>query len=274
MKTTLSKYALYEQAVQSPELHRYWFHKIYEDLFRRRPHRLREDFCGTFLLSRSWVAAHPKNTALALDLDPEPLNYGKKNHLPALSPGAKKRLQILQQNVISVTRPQSDLIVACNFSFCTFKDRKTLIAYFKKCRQSLANPGALVLELAGGPGMIGSLRETKMVRTTPQNSKNPKAREKFQYIWDQRSFDPIQRNGHYAIHFKLADGRRLNNAFTYDWRMWTIPEVRDALLEAGYKETAVYWETEHGGRGTGEFVRIEKGDNAFSWVAYIAALKH
>jgi hypothetical protein len=65
----------------------------------------------------------------------------------------------------------------------------------------------------------------------------------------------------------------MKDAFTYDWRLWTIPELRDAMLEAGFSDVAVFWETEHRGEGTGEYVRMEHGDNAYAWVAYVAGLR-
>ena len=65
----------------------------------------------------------------------------------------------------------------------------------------------------------------------------------------------------------------MHDTFTYDWRLWTIPEVREAMREAGFDQTAVYWETEHKGEGTGEYVRSEHGDNAYAWVAYIVGVK-
>ena len=118
--------------------------------------------------------------------------------------------------------------------------------------------------------------------------------KKFLYFWDQKSFDPITRRARYAIHFKIppksgakskttqsktgakkaiqnVDGVDLKNAFTYDWRLWTIPELRDALADAGFKQNFVYWETSHKGEGTGEYTRSESGDNAFSWITYIVA---
>jgi len=36
----------------------------------------------------------------------------------------------------------------------------------------------------------------------------------------------------------------------------------------------VYWETEHKGVGTGEFVRTEHGDNAHAWISYIVGIKN
>jgi hypothetical protein len=65
----------------------------------------------------------------------------------------------------------------------------------------------------------------------------------------------------------------MRNAFTYDWRIWSIPELRDLLIEAGFTETAVYWETEHKGEATGEYAKSELGDNAYSWIAQVVAIK-
>ena len=125
--------------------------------------------------------------------------------------------------------------------------------------------GVVILEMAGGPGMITIGKETKTL--------TDKDKKKFTYIWDQRSFNPVDRNAHYAIHFKLPNGKSLNNAFTYDWRLWTIPEVRDVFAEAGFKKTYVYWENEHKGKGTGEYSQTEHADNAFAWIAYVVAVR-
>ena len=98
-------------------------------------------------------------------------------------------------------------------------------------------------------------------------------RPKFKYIWDQKKFNPINREGHYSIHFKLPGGGQLKNAFTYHWRIWTIPEVRDALREAGFRDSVVFWETSYRGEGTGEFVKTEKGDNDWTWLGYVAGVR-
>ncbi len=258
---TREKYRLYERSVQSPEYHIQWFVDVYRELRKKYARRLREDFCGTFRLSAEWVKRNRNNEALGLDLDPEPLEYGRQTHLAPLTPSQKKRLKVLRKNVISTTKPASDIVIACNFSFCTFRDRPTLVKYFKAVRKSLRPDGLFILDLAGGPGMIEEMRERKVLRT--------KGKTLATYIWDQQSFDPIHREGHWAIHFRFPGGRRMEEAFHYHWRLWTIPEVRDALIEAGFADSTVYWETEHDGEGTGEYVRSEKGDNAYAWVTYI-----
>lgn len=265
MSRGYNKYDLYERSVQSAEYHAAWFVSIYKDIHGKYPKHLREDFCGTFQISCEWVKKNRNNTAIAIDLDPEPLAYGKRRNYSELNKDQKGRLQLLRKNVLIPTQPKRDVIVAGNFSFFIFKKRSELLTYFRACQRSLETGGALILESAGGPGMISKSVERK---TVPLNKT-----EKFTYIWDQKSFDPISRNGKYSIHFKLPNGKTLRNAFHYDWRLWTIPETRDALLEAGFTKTYVYWETEHRGRGTGEYLQTESADNAYSWIAYIVGVK-
>ena len=266
---TQLRYRLYEKSVQSPEVHVEMFDTFYREIRESAPRSLREDFCGTFSVSCQWVRSAQDRTALGLDLDPEPLLYGRQKHWSRLSPAQKKRIRILQKNVVSKTTPGSDVIVACNFSFCVFKQRRFLIDYFRSCLQSLSSKGILVLELAGGPGMIESMRERRQI---PLNRK-----EKFTYIWDQKSFDPVSHDGHYAIHFVLKgkDGKRkrIENAFVYDWRMWTIPELRECLIEAGFPSTTVFWESEHQGVGTGEYHQTTQGSNDYAWISYIIGVR-
>ncbi|MBI3555632.1 MAG: class I SAM-dependent methyltransferase [Deltaproteobacteria bacterium] len=261
----IDKYHFYEESVQSPEEDIELFIRLYKQARHREPRRLREDFCGTFKLACEFVKLDRRNTAEGLDLDPEPLAYGRRRHFSRLTLDQKSRLDILQRNVISVSRQKTDLIVANNFSFFIFRERKTLVDYFKACRRSLRRGGVLVLEMVGGPGFVEKTREQRTIKMM--------GKAKFKYIWDQRSFNPINREGHYSIHFKLPNGRQAKHAFSYHWRIWTIPEVRDALREAGFKDTCAYWETSHRGVATGEFIRTEKGDNDWTWLAYIGGMK-
>ena len=96
----------------------------------------------------------------------------------------------------------------------------------------------------------------------------------FTYIWDQDEFNPITHDCKFYIHFKLRQGKTIRKAFTYDWRLWTIPEVEDVLKEAGYKEVRVYWEDEdEDGEGNGVYRRRKSAENSLSWIAYIVAIK-
>jgi hypothetical protein len=264
-----NKYALYEASVQSPDVSIEWYVKIFKELRGIYPKFLREDFCGTFALSCEWVKRNRNNRAIGLDLDPEPLEYGKTHHLAKLKPEQRSRMKVFKKNVLERTSPGADVIMAGNFSFFCFQERKTLMKYLRTCVASLKpKQGILVLEMAGGPGMIQKMKEQRTIK----RKSSPVT-----YIWDQRSFNPITRNAHYSIHFKFNKGphrgKIMKHAFTYDWRVWTIPEVRDAMAEAGFSRSVVFWEASHKGNNTGEYLQTEDGDNAFSWIAYVVGLR-
>ena len=65
----------------------------------------------------------------------------------------------------------------------------------------------------------------------------------------------------------------MEQAFTYHWRLWTLPEIRELLLEAGFRQVDVYWEgtDKNSEEGDGEFKPSEVGDADASWVCYIVA---
>lgn len=264
-KPKKNKFALYENSVQSPETHAKWFVDTYKELRGKYPRHLREDFCGTFQLATHWVCRNQNNTAEGLDIDAEPLRYAQKHHWPLLNASQKKRLSVIQQNVFSVSETKADIICACNFSFFVIQKRKDLVDYFRFCLRSLKADGILILEMAGGPGMMEVTKESKVVYSNGKRA--------FTYIWDQKSFDPIHQRGKYAIHFRFSNRDVMHDAFTYDWRLWTVPEIREALEDAGFKRTYVYWETEHMGEPTGEFIRSEVGDNAYAWIAHVVGSK-
>ena len=48
------------------------------------------------------------------------------------------------------------------------------------------------------------------------------------------------------------------DAFTYEFRMWSITEIRDLFEEAGFSKSLVYWEGfDEDGLGNGEFHATE-----------------
>ncbi len=261
-----NKYLYYENSVQTPEEHVNIFDRMFQELRGKLALSLREDFCGTYLISGEWVKSHPKRTSLGLDLDPEPLEYGRTHGFKKLAPSEQKRITILPQDVTIPTKRKFDVIGAGNFSFYIFKEREILKKYFKSALQSLNSDGIFVLEMAGGPGFIASGKEQKTYTV--------KGLGRYTYFWDQKSFDPINHHGNYAIHFRDADGVLHKNVFTYDWRVWSIPELKELMLECGFKKTVAYWEgTNRQGEGSGEYLRMEEGDNAFSWIAFVVGIK-
>jgi hypothetical protein len=262
-----NKYLYYENSVQTPEEHVKIYGNMFREVRKREPMSLREDFCGTFLISCEWVRSHKKRTAMGMDLDPEPVEYGKKNGFKVLTPTEKKRVNIVLQDVCKPTKEKFDIIGAGNFSFNIFHTRAQMKKYMKAAHASLNKDGIFNLELAGGPGFIQTAKEQKSYRVKEIGGK-------YTYYWDQQSFDPINSHGIFAIHFKTPKGVMHKNAFVYDWRVWSIPELKDMMLECGFKDVIVYWESSNAdGDGTGEYVRTAVGDNAYSWIAFVVGIK-
>ena len=76
------------------------------------------------------------------------------------------------------------------------------------------------------------------------------------------------------IHFELEDGTTIRKAFSYDWRLWTIPEIRELMVEAGFEETDVYVEgwDEDEDDSDGVFRKRKQFENQSGWVAYVVGV--
>jgi hypothetical protein len=76
------------------------------------------------------------------------------------------------------------------------------------------------------------------------------------------------------IHFEFPDGSRMRRAFRYEWRLWSLPELRDLLAEAGFSASEVYWEgvDNKTGEGNDIFTHRENADDDPAWVAYLIAI--
>jgi SAM-dependent methyltransferase len=260
-KPVFDKYDLYRQSVQSPETDVDFFKRVYKELRGSTAEVFREDFCGTFLLSKTWVENRPQHKAWAVDIDPEPLEYGRHHYWNKMSLKAQKRLRIFEGNVLSGKLPEADIAAALNFSYFAFKKRSQLRLYFANVVHSLRKKGLFVLDVFGGTQCTDAIEDQQKLKG-------------FTYYWDQENFDPVTNEAFFHIHFKIKGGKKVENVFTYDWRMWTIPEIRDLLEEVGFKKTHVYWEgTTRSGLGDGQFTRTEQGEACLSWVAYIVAEK-
>lgn len=257
------KYYYYHSSVQNPESDIEYLSKSYSELRGKEALVFREDFCGTFANCCKWVSTNEERTAIGIDLDSEPIEYGKTNYLSKLDEDEKSRVEIMQQNVLNPDLPRADIVCALNFSYSIFKDRKTLKSYFENVLRGLNDDGVFVLDIFGGSQCYEANEEE-----TEYTDKN------FSYFWDQRSYNPINSNALFQIHFKRKGESKREAVFEYDWRLWSIAELRDLLDEAGFKSTHVYWEgTTEDGEGDGEFSITEQGEECESWVAYIAACK-
>ncbi|MCB0311108.1 MAG: class I SAM-dependent methyltransferase, partial [Bdellovibrionales bacterium] len=142
--TTDLKHTLYQASVQDPTEHLDLFEHIYRTEFKSDARILREDFCGTFLISTEWVRRSSENSAICIDISAEPLEYGKTHNLGSLSESQRSRLTILKQNVLQGIKAKSDIVSVCNFSFYAFKQRKQLLEYFQRAYQGLKKNGVFV----------------------------------------------------------------------------------------------------------------------------------
>jgi hypothetical protein len=251
------RYALYHRAVQSTDVDCAFVASTYKELKGKHAHDLREDFCGAFALCCEWVRRSKNNRACGIDLDSEPLNYGRTHYLSQLRPEQQKRVKTYQDSVLTAKMPPVDVVIALNFSFYIFKSRMMLKRYFKRALTGLRHDGILVVDCFGG---------SDCQQRNEEHTDYPG----FRYFWDQEHFDPVTNEALFYIHFKRKGEKRRERVFVYDWRMWTIPEIREAMLEAGFKRTHVYWEgTTKSGDGDGNFQRTEEGEECEGWVAYV-----
>lgn len=259
---TADRYALYQQAVQEPEPDLDFLDRVYRAHYGRLPSALREDFAGTALTASHWVKRRPTNRAVAVDLDPTPLKWFARHIEPSLTPEQRSRLDIVQANVMSAQahRPNGfDAVFAFNFSYWIFKQRAQLLEYFRSVRGSLSKQGLFLLDHFSGSETMQELTD----RTRKKG---------FTYVWDQKRFDPI--NGHLIaeIGFEFKDGTAWHGAFRYDWRLWSIPELRDLLNEAGFSTVDVYMEKDDKhGKGTGVYVKRTSAPADRALIAYIVA---
>lgn len=252
------RHVLYQKAVQDPQIEINYVSRVFKRTRGRTALSLREDFCGTALLCAHWIKSNPQRTALGIDLDPSVLAWGRKHNLePVGEPG--KRIRLLEQDVRDAVKGPFDLAMGFNFSWWIFKTRADLLAYFKSVHRSLAKDGMFFMDTYGGWDAMDSLTETRRVKGG------------FTYIWDQAIFNPIDHHSLNHIHFRFPDGSKMNKAFTYDWRLWTLPEVKELLTEAGFKNVTIYWEGDGDGDGDGVFRPKKVVDNQAAWIAYIAA---
>jgi len=255
------RHVYYERAVQNPPADTDFIQRTFRRLRRRAPQTLREDFCGTAALCADWVRRGVDRRAYGIDLDERTLNWGIRHHLVPLGKRAAK-VELIRADVRDRVPFKSDVIAAFNFSYLAFKDRGMLRDYFKLVRAGLAPDGIFYLDLYGGPEAM-ELREE---RTDYPD---------FTYVWDQDAFNPITHETKCYIHFEFPDGSALRRAFSYDWRLWQIPELEDIAREAGFADFLIYWEgtEQKTGEGNGIYRPSRRGDNSPAHVSYLVAVK-
>jgi SAM-dependent methyltransferase len=253
---------LYRLAVQHP---------MAEVAFLLRPAtRLREDFAGTAAVAAAWVAMHEEHRALAVEAHGPTARWAGKRAAAELGPRAGD-LHLIEGDVRQIAPPdvpKVDVVAALNFSSFIYHDRASLGAYLAGARRCLRAGGIVALDAYGGPGaMRVGVQRRRVIPPTDEGIRP------FDYEWDQRAYDAVTGRVDCRIHFRLAGGQRREDAFRYDWRLWTLPELREAMLEAGYRRVDVWCDDVAGRDRTGRYRPRTCLSAREDWVAYVIGVR-
>ena len=263
------RHILYQEAVQDPETEVQNFTKFYTDIRGKKPLSMKEDYCGTGHLAAEWVKSDPERTAIGVDYDAETIEWGQKHNVDAAGADVASRVKLIKADVRDITEPKVDITCGLNFSYCIFETRDELRGYFEKAHAGLKDDGMLILDMFGGTECYDELEEETELEENDAT-----------YIWEHVSFNPINNHVECAIHFEFPDGSRMDNAFTYVWRFWSLIEIKELLLEAGFSKVRIFWEEfeeddddDEFMEGTGEYFEATEVENQESWMVYIVAEK-
>jgi len=261
MAELADRHELYEESVQDVEEECEFVSTRYREIRGRDALSFREDFCGTASAACQWVRQGISHSAIAVDIDPEVLSWGRQNRLSRLNDEQRGRVTLVESDVMNAHTAPVDVVGAFNFSYFLFKTRRALKEYFAAVYSALKPDGIFVLDAFGGYEAFEEMKE----KTKHDN---------FTYVWDQDKYYPVTGEILCHIHFKFPDGSKMKKAFTYDWRLWTLPEILELLQEVGFKNPVVYWEgADEDGEGDGVFEPATRGEADAGWIAYLVAEK-
>lgn len=226
----MDKYDLYQLCVQSPKTDIAVLRAIHAWFATQRnivsnPVVFSDEFSGPGALAREWVEAVEHAIAFAIDADHEPLEKVRSDR--GVTPVCANVLDAKQQ---------ADIIAAFNFAICEWHTRSRLIAYLEHVRSRLLPHGVFACDLYVG---ADSLLTGEIV----QEFEGPSG-EEIEYTWEQRHVDLLMSRVRNALHFVVTrcDGGvdEFPSAFEYDWRLWSIAELGDAMHDAGFADVRVF----------------------------------
>ncbi len=220
-----NRFDLFELAAQDPPREARFLEAVHGGSCRR----LADDFSGPGGIARAWVALSPDHEAVCVDVDGLPLEHARERAERDL-PDARGRLAYHWGSALEAPG-RVDIIAALNFAVCELHARDELMTYLRHALARLGANGVLVVDTYGGADMW-----TPGVQEVPLETPGGVV----VYEWEQIEADPLTSRVRNAMHFRLPDGRRLESAFAYDWRLWGVAELRDAMREAGFRLTEVY----------------------------------
>lgn len=213
---------------------------------------LREDFAGTAAVSRRWVSeAHARGLSarsIAIDSHEPTLQHAREQ---AHAAGVPDHIEFIRDDAVAAPvqpRDACDVIFVGNFSIGYIHDRRDLVAYLSRSRQRLALGNA---GFGGGVFVCDIYDSPNKYTLGMVHRRHPsRGRELIHYTWEHRSADVLTAMVQNAIHFRIeVDGiieHEMFDAFVYNWRLWSLVELRDAMHEAGFSCVEVFAEVSDG----------------------------
>jgi hypothetical protein len=209
---------LYEWCVQAPAMQARFLRALHGDGGRV----LCEDFSGPASIARAWARLGSAYRGVGVDRDAEPLRHAVRRAREQGIP--RGRFSVERADVLGA-RTKADVIAAFNFAMCELHERARLGRYLRRARGRLGRGGIFACDTYGGPDALTRGSTSRRVRTPIGMVR---------YTWQQRRADPLTGRVENAMHFTPARGSAMRDAFVYDWRLWSVAELRDAMVEAGF----------------------------------------
>ena len=217
------------------------------------PMLLREDFAGTCAVAAAWVASDPGRQAMAIELDEPTVQWAAQRF-------DDPDLHIVQADVMTIAEPTVEVTLALNFSALIYHTEAALLGYLRCALAGLLPGGVLVLDVFGGSGVDRPTVQSR--RVEPDEG----GLEPFDYRWEQCGRDPQSSRIMCRIHFEFGDGKRLENAFEYNWRLWEPGQIIDLASQAGFAEAELWWADP---MEPGRYQPVQEVPDDQDWVGYV-----
>lgn len=276
-----SKWQLYEVAVQDPVAQARVLRHVHQSILGEVPTHLREDFAGLASDSIAWIQLDPTHRAVAVELDPELVRRGRERATRILGRRAP-HLDFIQSSVQALDAGRAapaDIVCALNFSIGYLRRRKELTTYLAGACKVLDKGGIFVANAFGGPANLQPRTVTHSIPARKARRESP-ALPAFLYHWEIRRHNPVNQLGEFRIHFEIpsasgASPRHLRDAFIYRWRLWSLPELTEALLDAGFDRAEVW---RHSLEPSADGPRVSIGPvrslaRLEAWVVYVVGIR-
>lgn len=268
--------ARYRWAVQDPPRQAAALAAIFERIRGRAPRTLREDFAGNGADSVAFVGAARGRRAIAVDLDADAIAHGRERARRILGARAGA-IDWRLADVHALAPPAvaaAELLSVLNFSIGYLHTRSALLRYLAHARTCLSADGVLVLNTFGGPDALRP--HVERMRIQPGRERGGARLAPFDYEWETRSHDAVRARIDCRIHFAWTDvagAHRIDDAFVYDWRLWSPAELVEALAEAGFRRARAWRHTLVNGRdGPRGWLRpVRTLRDLPQWTAYVVA---